>query len=528
MKIAVLVDSDQTIARWQFNALQEVISDGHEISLLAIAQGSAPKSRKKLKYVSYYFFAVLNRYKLAQLNRVSIHDLGLEDVLQVEFKREIKGMWEEIPANTLFKFSDSDVVVKFGMGLLRNPHLIPVKYGVLSYHHGDPSKYRGRPAGFWESVNSASSMGVIVQSLSNNLDAGEIMAIGFSRVNQISYRKTLSEVYATGTPLLRKAIRNLASNSSIATSISKKTTTLPSNAKVIQLSIKQVKNRVARYLYGAFFEKKWRIGHLVTLGDLESHSTIKARELELIPVPSGYMMTADPCGELLDGLYCELLNNKSGLGEIGIWKQGNWHHLDIGIAGHASYPQIVQWNSSAFLFPEVSSGSSPILIELGLNGKPNGKKLYLKNLEDKKLVDGTLFESNGSWFLFAGSSADSHQRLELYCSSSLDLDFHPHPMSPIVLDPRSSRMAGPIVKKDGAIYRFGQDCSERYGGGITISRVTELTPSNYHEERVGSLSLEGALGPHSLLIGKDKIWLDFYTEKFALAAGIRRVKAKFF
>jgi len=528
VKLAVLIDSDKTIACWQFNALQEVISDGHEINLLAVAKGNTPKSRKKLKHVFYYVFAILNRYKLAQLNRVSIHDVGLENALQVDFEREIKGMWEEIPANSLSKFSDSDVVIKFGMGLLRNPQLIPAKYGVLSYHHGDPEKYRGRPAGFWESLNSESSLGVIVQSLSNNLDAGEIKAIGFSRVNQTSYRKTLSEVYATGTPLLRKAINNLASNSSMASIISRKTTTLPSNAKVIQLSIKQLKNRAARYLYGAFFEKKWRVGHLPLPVDLENHSTIKAREIDLIPVPSGYMMTADPCGELLDGLYCELLNSKSGLGEIGIWKLGNWHHLDIGIAGHASYPQIVQWKNSVFLFPEVSSGSSPVLIELGLDGKPSGKKLYLKNLEDKKLVDGTLFESNGSWFLFAGSSADSHQRLELYCSSSLDSDFHANPMSPIVLDPRSSRMAGPIVQKDGVVYRFGQDCSERYGGGIIISRVTELTPNSYREERVGSLRLEGALGPHTLLIGKDKIWLDFYTEKFAFAAGIRRIKAKFF
>ena len=528
MKLAVLVDSDQTITRWQFNALQEVISDGHEINILATARGNAPKSRRKMKHVFYYVFAILNRYKLAQLNRVSIHDIGLEDALQVDFERETNGMWEEIPANTLSRFSDSDVVVKFGMGLLRNPHLIPAKYGVLSYHHGDPEKYRGRPAGFWESLNSERSMGVIVQSLSNNLDAGEIKAIGFSRVNQTSYRKTLSDVYATGSPLLRKAMKNLTSNSAVASNISKKTTTLPSNVKVIQLSIMQLKNRVARYAYGAFFEKKWRVGSLPLLGDLEKHSTIKAQEIDLIPVPSGYMMTADPCGELLDGLYCELLNNKSGLGEIGIWKQGNWHHLDIGIAGHASYPQIVQWNNSAYLFPEVSSGSSPVLIELGLDGKPSGKRMYLKNLEDKKLVDGTLFESNGSWFLFAGSSADSHQRLDLFCSSSLDADFHAHPISPIVLDPRSSRMAGPIVQKAGSIYRFGQDCSERYGGGITISRVTEFTPNSYREERVGSLSLEGALGPHTLLIGKDKIWLDFYTEKFAFAAGIRRIKAKFF
>ena len=528
MKIAVLVDSDQTITRWQFNALQEVISEGHEINLLATAKGNPPKSRKKLRHVLYYAFAIINRYKLAQLNRISVLDLGLQKVPQIDFVREIKGVWEEIPATPLFRFSDSDVVIKFGMGLLRNPHLIPAKYGVLSYHHGDPRKYRGRPAGFWESINSDSSMGVIVQSLSNDLDAGEVLAIGFSRVNQTSYRKTLSEIYATGTPLLRKAINNLASRSSIDSGISKTATTLPSNAKVVQLILKQLKNRAARYVYGAFYEKKWRVGNVPLFGDFETYRSIKAQEIELIPVPSGYMMTADPCGELFDGLYCELLNNKSGLGEIGIWKQGKWHHLDIGIAGHASYPQIVHWNKSAYLFPEVSSGSSPVLIEFGLDGMPSGKKMYLKNLENKKLVDGTLFESNGSWYLFAGTSADSHQRLDMYYSSSLDSDFHTHPMSPIVLDPCSSRMAGPIFQKDGYIYRFGQDCSERYGGGLTISRVIELTPKSYHEERVGSMVLEGALGPHSLLICKDKIWLDLYTEKFALAAGIRRIRAKFF
>ena len=89
-------------------------------------------------------------------------------------------------------------------------------------------------------------------------------------------------------------------------------------------------------------------------------------------------------------------------------------------------------------------------------------------------------------------------------------------------------MAGPIFQKNGFIYRFGQDCSEKYGGRITILKILEITPDRYREEKVGSLDLEGALGPHSLLMGSNAIWLDLYTEKFALTAGFRRVKAKFF
>jgi hypothetical protein len=291
---------------------------------------------------------------------------------------------------------------------------------------------------------------------------------------------------------------------------------------------KQLKNRIARYAYGAFYEKKWRVGSLPEFDNLDTFSTIKVDEITLLPVPSGYMMTADPCGEFLDGIYCELLNNKSGLGEIGIWKDGKWNFLDIGVTGHASYPQIIQWYGSGYLFPEVSAGSSPVLVELGLNGYPNGKSIILKNLEKIRAIDGTLFESKGFWYLFAGNPADSHQRLDLYYSNSLQSDFQLHPMSPIVLDPRCSRMAGPIFQKNGFISRFGQDCSEKYGGGITILRILEITPEGYKEEKIGFVDLEGALGPHSLLMGTDAIWLDLYTEKFALAAGIRRVKAKFF
>jgi hypothetical protein len=320
----------------------------------------------------------------------------------------------------------------------------------------------------------------------------------------------------------------LNSKASIDSGISEKTTTLPTNTKVMRLVLKQLKNRVARYAYGAFYEKKWRVGSLPEFENLETFSTIKADRITLLPVPPGYMMTADPCGEFLGGIYCELLNNKSGLGEIGIWKDEKWNYLDIGIAGHASYPQIVQSNASAYLFPEVSAGSSPVLVGLGINGLPNGKNIILKNLENIRAIDGTLFESKGFWYLFAGNPTDSHQRLDLYYSNSLQGDFQLHPMSPIVLDPRCSRMAGPIFQKNGITYRFGQDCSEKYGGGITILRILEITPEGYKEEKIGFVDLEGALGPHSLLMVTDAIWLDLYTEKFALAAGIRRVKAKFF
>jgi hypothetical protein len=36
----------------------------------------------------------------------------------------------------------ADVVIKFWMNLLRDPDAVMARYGVLSYHHGDPRSFR--------------------------------------------------------------------------------------------------------------------------------------------------------------------------------------------------------------------------------------------------------------------------------------------------------------------------------------------------------------------------------------------------
>jgi hypothetical protein len=67
-------------------------------------------------------------------------------------------------------------IIKFGMGLLRIPSSEQLSVPILSYHHGDPAEFRGRPAGFYEMLAGRSVMGQVVQRLSNDLDAGDIVA----------------------------------------------------------------------------------------------------------------------------------------------------------------------------------------------------------------------------------------------------------------------------------------------------------------------------------------------------------------
>ncbi|MEN1280068.1 hypothetical protein AAIH11_35115, partial [Pseudomonas aeruginosa] len=69
----------------------------------------------------------------------------------------------------------------------------------------DPEYYRGRPAGFYEIYENADSVGIIVQKLSNKLDAGEVLVRGYSKVHHHSYKKTSRNFYLNSVVLLRKA-----------------------------------------------------------------------------------------------------------------------------------------------------------------------------------------------------------------------------------------------------------------------------------------------------------------------------------
>lgn len=527
VKLAVIVDKEETISRWQFDALKSALLDEHEIVLLLISNSKAQSHRGGLKRFSYYSLALVSRFRVPSLARIKISQIKMEPAKKIYFDPHVSGIWESLPDNVIRQLSDVDLIIKFGMGLLGETERIPTKYGVLSFHHGDPSRYRGRPAGFWESVNKEHVMGIIVQQLSKSLDGGVIRAIGFSKVSTTSYTKTIKNMYATGVPLLRKALINCEADICISYNKSKVVFTLPTNRIVIKLLLRQLLEFFQRIKYGAFIQKSWSVARTDFPGNFETELLIKKDRLKIIPKPEGFTFVADPAGKMKDLIYCELLDSKTGLGEIGIWNSRTWKLLNIGVNGHKSYPQIVSHGGKNYLFPEISRIDSPTLFELDESGHEIIRSYQLKGLETTRHVDSTLFCFEGYWYLFSGNNLDSEQRLNLFISSDLFSNFTPHPKSPIALDPRNSRMAGPIQVDNSRIYRFSQDCSEGYGSKIQINKVTTLSPRDYSEVRVGSIKIEKALGPHTLLKVGQEIWIDYYDEILDFKAGYRRLMAKF-
>ncbi|RBI63611.1 hypothetical protein DMJ13_03500 [halophilic archaeon] len=71
--------------------------------------------------------------------------------------------------------TNTDVVVRFGFGVLKGEFLELPTHGVLSFHRGDLESYRGQPGGLWEFLNDEPTAGVTLQRIGETLDAGEVV-----------------------------------------------------------------------------------------------------------------------------------------------------------------------------------------------------------------------------------------------------------------------------------------------------------------------------------------------------------------
>ncbi|HHW2422471.1 TPA: hypothetical protein ACUT5K_000676 [Pseudomonas aeruginosa] len=249
IKAALIVD-DLSLSEWQKRAI-EGSSEYLDIQLVLSCRNSATK-KSVIKHCGYYFLNILS-LKNDMTRRVQLDSRGSE---VIHFDSDYEGAWQRIPEDVCARILDKGIklVIKFGMSLLRIDGGLQ-RLDILSYHHGDPEYYRGRPAGFYEIYENADSVGIIVQKLSNKLDAGEVLVRGYSKVHHHSYKKTSRNFYLNSVVLLRKALVNYSRGEQVVLEKLGKNYRLPSNFTVFKFFCKTIFRGLARLSYGAFFEK---------------------------------------------------------------------------------------------------------------------------------------------------------------------------------------------------------------------------------------------------------------------------------
>lgn len=522
----LLVDSD-TVARWQYEALELAVQQGLSISCVLICDNvRAP--RRRLRHAGYYGLRVTSmRHKWTR--RMSWHTAVSPDVTIIHFQAEDVGMWQRVPEDILGRLAsfELDVVIKFGMGLLRDPQTLPATHGVLSFHHGDPAAYRGRPAGFWEVLHAADHMGVMVQRLSNRLDAGVVLAYASCKLSMHSYKQTLETAYNHSIWLLAKALRNAQRGRTADISTSGRNYTVPTNRVVGLLLLRLLLRKGRRLAYGALLEKRWRVAYAagIDIGTVSDGTRLEVLD-ELAP-PRGYRFIADPAVFDAETILCEGLHRASGLGHLLAVTRAGAARIDTSAIGngHLSYPHVVRHEGRTYVLPEMATVGPQVLLEVDSRLVVRSV-IPLAGLDGARLIDPTLFHHDQRWWLFAGPPTSASDVLCMWMASALTGPYQEHPDSPIVMDPSRARPAGPIQVVDGRVFRPGQDNRSAYGSGVTISQITTLSVDDYAEHVVGRLGLARGRGPHTMNLLSDRSLVDVYDDVVNPMAWFVRLRAR--
>ena len=519
MKTVLLLDH-LSMAGWQRRVLEHA-SD--EIELVLVISCRNTRTRRRVFRHALYYLTALVTLRGGLTRRERFEALGIPTV---EFDAEADGGWQRLPRHVeeAVLATGADVVVKFGMSLLRVPDACLGFPPILSFHHGDPREFRGRPAGFFEVLQGAATSGVIVQSISSRLDGGAVWAECRVRVTPWSYRRTLHALYERSESLLSGAIRSLARGQSIEVRSLGPVFTLPGNATVLRFWLFLAGRRVRHLAYGAFVEKRWGVGlhpSFVLAGD----AIVDIGSIQRAAVPSGYSFLADPFPGLgRSVIRAEGLSRRTRLGEIVELDARDLEFRGTVLrGGHFSYPFAVALEEREILVPEVAGHMPVSWFEETADG---WAERPFVGLEAHRIVDPTLLFHLDRWYLFGGLVGSEGDELYLFHASRIEGPFHAHPSNPIVVDPTRARMGGGLALEGGRLLRFGQDCSRAYGDGLSICLIESLSPTEYQEAVVGTVRCTGAKGPHTLNRMGDGFVLDFYQERLAPFAWFGRLRSK--
>ncbi|HEX8644453.1 MAG TPA: hypothetical protein VF702_11135 [Allosphingosinicella sp.] len=525
MKLGVIVD-DMKVAQWQLNALQ-MLPACDEIVFYNCRNSRSGKRR--LKHLLYYALNLVSvRNPLTRF--VPVDDVGSHVVRFVDFDSEHEGIWQRLPASLLEQIARDRpaAIVKFGLNLLRVPAADRLAAPILSFHHGDPEQYRGRPAGFWELLHGRSVVGQMVQILSDRLDAGAVVAYAETKAYAHSWRATLIEAYRASPLILSRAIENAVAGTVLAKPVGGRNYRLPGNATVLRFCARMARAAASRLVYGALREKRWQVATAAAdAGALlaPDGAGLPPRETwRSLPCPRGYTFLADPFfAPGSDAILAEALHARSGKGEI--LRLGDGEPLRLSDPScHYSYPGSVEDDGCPYVVPETVFWSPPRAYRWLGDRWSESRALDIAG--SPRLIDPTFFRHESGLYLFANRFEEGSGVLRLWRAPALFARFEEHPASPVRITPAGSRMAGSILRLDGVYVRLGQDDSGGYGDGLMVFAIEEISPGRYRETLASRLRFEDVRGPHTLNFKGGTALFDWYRDGVSLFAGVRRLRGR--
>jgi hypothetical protein len=426
---------------------------------------------------------------------------------------------------------DLDVAIRLGFRILKGDALRIARYGVWSYHHADSTVNRGGPPGFWEVAEGRPVTGAILQILSEELDNGNVIYRSFSATNQYSVAKNLHSFYWKSAAFVPRKLRDLCELGTDAL-----TDPLPSEFRPYyhRLYRQPTNAEMARFLPRMI--ARYALEKARALGRRDQwFLAYKVRRTPSCPpdVPDQTLYNfsvlappidrfwADPFPIQRGGRYYVFFEEylyATGKAHISVFEIGSKGVVDaprIALATdhHLSYPNVFEWQGELYMLPEAANSGRVQLYRC--TAFPDAWEPAGIPLEGVAGADPTVVEVGGRWWLFltlaAPGTTSWDDELHLYWAESPLGPWVPHARNPVKSDVRGARPAGRIFALGDQLYRPSQDCSVRYGYGMTIHRIVRIDEHAYQEEPVSIVRPNwrpGVIATHTLNSAGDLTTID--------------------
>ena len=163
---------------------------------------------------------------------------------------------------------------------------------------------------------------------------------------------------------------------------------------------------------------------------------------------------------------------------------------------HLSYPAIIRHEGKVYVYPENGASGKLNIYEYD---EANHRLVNPVCILEEAVADATIIQNNGEWFLSATRFPDTQSHLYLYKSKYLFGPYEQMKEETIEDSFSCSRNGGNYFEAYNNLYRSAQDCSQRYGGALSIMSVNEV--NTHHEEfafKVHPLEGRYGLGLHTI------------------------------
>ena len=363
--------------------------------------------------------------------------------------------------------------------------------------------------------------GCVLQILTEELDAGRVIYRSLAATSVFSVTKNRAGYFWKSTAFVTRKLRDLyeegpgslcdpSASASGPQAYSRRLYGTPKNRDLApylgRLVARYARQKIRDYTELNQWSLAYRFARTNVQGVVPDMTPFRFHEI----TPPRDRFWADPFPMRVDGRYHVLFE------ELEFKKpKGRICGLEIGPDGpvgepvrvldlpyHVSYPYTFEWQGDRFMIPE-SVANRTVELYRAVRA-PYEWKLDRVLLRDVSLVDASVVEIEGLWWMFAGAVARGGSRgdeLNLYYADSPLGPWHPHRRNPVLSDVRHSRPAGRPFEIDGRWYRPAQDCSNRYGYAISLQRIVRLNPGEYQDETITRLTPdwnERAIATHTI------------------------------